>query len=39
VFVNESIHEVLKTLFEAFVLVVIVVYLFLGQLPRRPSFR
>jgi hydrophobe/amphiphile efflux-1 (HAE1) family protein len=32
VFVNESIHEVLKTLFEAFVLVVIVVYLFLGNL-------
>ena len=31
VFVNESIHEVLKTLFEAFVLVVIVVYLFLGN--------
>ena len=30
-FVNESIHEVLKTLFEAFVLVVIVVYLFLGN--------
>ncbi|MBV9629539.1 MAG: efflux RND transporter permease subunit [Xanthobacteraceae bacterium] len=32
VFVNESIHEVLKTLVEAFVLVVIVVYLFLGNL-------
>jgi hydrophobe/amphiphile efflux-1 (HAE1) family protein len=32
VFVNESIHEVIKTLFEAFVLVVIVVYLFLGNL-------
>jgi hydrophobe/amphiphile efflux-1 (HAE1) family protein len=31
VFVNESIHEVIKTLFEAFVLVVIVVYLFLGN--------
>ena len=30
-FVNESIHEVEKTLFEAFVLVVIVVYLFLGS--------
>ena len=32
VFVNESIHEVLKTLVEAFILVVIVVYLFLGNL-------
>ena len=32
VFVNESIHEVIKTLIEAFVLVVIVVYLFLGNL-------
>lgn len=32
VFVSESIHEVIKTLFEAFVLVVIVVYLFLGNL-------
>jgi hydrophobe/amphiphile efflux-1 (HAE1) family protein len=32
VFVQESIHEVVKTLFEAFVLVVIVVYLFLGSL-------
>jgi hydrophobe/amphiphile efflux-1 (HAE1) family protein len=32
VFVNESIHEVIKTLVEAFVLVVIVVYLFLGNL-------
>src|SRR5215475_13254470 len=32
VFVNESIHEVVKTLFEAFVLVVIVVFLFLGNL-------
>jgi hydrophobe/amphiphile efflux-1 (HAE1) family protein len=31
VFVTESIHEVVKTLFEAFVLVVIVVYLFLGN--------
>jgi multidrug efflux pump subunit AcrB len=31
-FVKESIHEVFKTLFEAFVLVVIVVYLFLGSL-------
>ena len=32
VFVNESIHKVIETLFEAFVLVVIVVYLFLGNL-------
>ncbi len=32
VFVNESIHEVITTLIEAFVLVVIVVYLFLGNL-------
>jgi hydrophobe/amphiphile efflux-1 (HAE1) family protein len=32
VFVTDTIHEVLKTLFEAFVLVVIVVYLFLGSL-------
>jgi hydrophobe/amphiphile efflux-1 (HAE1) family protein len=31
-FVEESIHEVLKTLVEAFVLVVIVVFLFLGNL-------
>src|ERR1700758_1732296 len=31
VFVTDTIHEVLKTLFEAFVLVVIVVYLFLGS--------
>jgi hydrophobe/amphiphile efflux-1 (HAE1) family protein len=31
VFVEESIHEVVKTLFEAFALVVIVVYLFLGS--------
>jgi hydrophobe/amphiphile efflux-1 (HAE1) family protein len=31
-FVEESIHEVVKTLFEAFVLVVIVVFLFLGNL-------
>ena len=31
VFVKESIHEVVKTLIEAFVLVVIVVYLFLGS--------
>jgi hydrophobe/amphiphile efflux-1 (HAE1) family protein len=31
-FVKESIHEVVKTLLEAFVLVVIVVYLFLGNL-------
>src|SRR3970282_1284962 len=31
-FVEESIHEVVKTLLEAFVLVVIVVYLFLGNL-------
>ncbi|MBB5692966.1 efflux RND transporter permease subunit [Muricoccus pecuniae] len=30
-FVNETIHEVIKTLLEAFVLVVIVVYLFLGS--------
>ncbi|TCR86002.1 multidrug efflux RND transporter permease subunit [Rhizobium sp. BK376] len=30
-FVEESIHEVVKTLIEAFVLVVIVVYLFLGS--------
>jgi hydrophobe/amphiphile efflux-1 (HAE1) family protein len=30
-FVQESIHEVVKTLLEAFVLVVIVVYLFLGS--------
>ena len=32
VFVNDTIHEVLKTLFEAFVLVALVVFLFLGQL-------
>jgi HAE1 family hydrophobic/amphiphilic exporter-1 len=32
VFVNDTIREVLKTLFEAFVLVAIVVFLFLGQL-------
>jgi multidrug efflux pump subunit AcrB len=32
VFVTDTIHEVLKTLLEAFVLVVIVVYLFLGSL-------
>jgi hydrophobe/amphiphile efflux-1 (HAE1) family protein len=31
VFVNDTIHEVLKTLSEAFVLVVIVVFLFLGN--------
>jgi hydrophobe/amphiphile efflux-1 (HAE1) family protein len=31
VFVKESIHEVFKTLIEAFILVVIVVYLFLGN--------
>ena len=31
VFVEESIHEVVKTLLEAFALVVIVVYLFLGS--------
>ncbi len=31
VFVEESIHGVIRTLFEAFVLVVIVVYLFLGS--------
>jgi multidrug efflux pump len=30
-FVSDTIHEVLKTLFEAFVLVVLVVYLFLGS--------
>jgi hydrophobe/amphiphile efflux-1 (HAE1) family protein len=32
VFINETIHEVQKTLIEAFVLVVLVVYLFLGNL-------
>jgi hydrophobe/amphiphile efflux-1 (HAE1) family protein len=32
VFVTDTIHEVLKTLVEAFILVVIVVYLFLGSL-------
>ena len=32
VFVTDTIHEVLKTLFEAFILVVIVVYLFLGSI-------
>jgi hydrophobe/amphiphile efflux-1 (HAE1) family protein len=32
VFVSDSIHEVVKTLFEAFGLVVIVVFLFLGNL-------
>jgi hydrophobe/amphiphile efflux-1 (HAE1) family protein len=31
VFVKDTIHEVLKTLFEAFILVVIVVFLFLGS--------
>ncbi len=31
-FVNDTIHEVIKTLLEAFILVVIVVYLFLGSL-------
>ncbi len=31
-FVNETVREVLKTLFEAFVLVALVVFLFLGQL-------
>ncbi|MGE0119913.1 MAG: efflux RND transporter permease subunit [Dongiaceae bacterium] len=31
VFVNATIHEVIKTLFEAFILVSIVVYLFLGS--------
>ena len=31
VFVNDTIHEVLKTLFEAFVLVALVVFLFLGH--------
>ena len=38
VFVNDTIHEVLKTLFEAFVLVAIVVFLFLGNCAP-PSFR
>ena len=32
VFVTDTVHEVKKTLFEAFVLVVIVVYLFLGNI-------
>jgi len=32
VFVNDTIHEVLTTVFEAFILVVIVVFLFLGSL-------
>jgi hydrophobe/amphiphile efflux-1 (HAE1) family protein len=32
VFVTDTIHEVLKTLFEAFILVVLVVYLFLGSM-------
>jgi HAE1 family hydrophobic/amphiphilic exporter-1 len=32
VFVNDTVHEVLKTLFEAFVLVALVVFLFLGNL-------
>ncbi|MGE0716035.1 MAG: efflux RND transporter permease subunit [Alphaproteobacteria bacterium] len=32
IFVQDTIHEVVKTLIEAFVLVVIVVFLFLGQL-------
>jgi HAE1 family hydrophobic/amphiphilic exporter-1 len=32
VFVNDTVHEVLKTLFEAFVLVALVVFVFLGQL-------
>jgi multidrug efflux pump len=32
VFVNDTIHEVQKTLIEAFVLVVLVVYLFLGSI-------
>jgi HAE1 family hydrophobic/amphiphilic exporter-1 len=32
VFVNDTIHEVLKTLFEAFALVAFVVFLFLGQM-------
>ncbi|MGO4713432.1 efflux RND transporter permease subunit [Bradyrhizobium sp. 2TAF24] len=31
-FVQDTIHEVMKTLFEAFILVVIVVFLFLGNL-------
>jgi multidrug efflux pump subunit AcrB len=31
-FVTDTIHEVIKTLLEAFVLVVVVVYLFLGSL-------
>ena len=37
-FVNDTITEVLKTIGEAFVLVVIVVFLFLGNLGP-PSFR
>ena len=37
VFVNDTIHEVLKTLFEAFVLVALVVFLFLGTCAP-PSF-
>jgi HAE1 family hydrophobic/amphiphilic exporter-1 len=32
VFVNDTVHEVLKTLFEAFVLVALVVFVFLGQM-------
>ena len=32
VFVTDTIHEVVKTLYEAFILVVLVVYLFLGSL-------
>jgi hydrophobe/amphiphile efflux-1 (HAE1) family protein len=32
IFVNDTVHEVLKTLFEAFVLVALVVFLFLGNL-------
>src|SRR4029077_11714047 len=32
VFVNDTVREVLKTLFEAFILVAIVVFLFLGDL-------
>ncbi len=34
-FVTDTIREVLKTLGEAFILVVVVVFLFLGSLARR----
>jgi multidrug efflux pump subunit AcrB len=37
IFVNDTIHEVIKTLIEAFVLVAIVVFLFLGNI-RATSF-